>query len=134
MTDSARTAVCIACDAIIVLRPIGVPRRHCDSCLKPYVKAKQRAHNKVIKAIYAGQLKPASDYQCVDCQQPAVVWDHRDYRAPFDVEPTCKRCNALRGPAIWEGAKHKRNFFLPKIYVSQISHWTYGEGDAGALL
>jgi DNA-directed RNA polymerase subunit RPC12/RpoP len=131
----ARTATCIACDAIIVLKPIGVPRRHCDDCRYWFVTAKQRAGNKVSKAVYTGQMEPATNYKCADCGRPAAVWDHRDYRLPLQVEPTCKRCNALRGPAIWDGAKNKPD--APDCAAFTLLEWKtpladrdYASGDA----
>jgi hypothetical protein len=36
--------------------------------------------------------------KCADCDQRAEVWDHRDYRYPFAVEPVCVGCNSARGP------------------------------------
>lgn len=37
---------------------------------------------------------------CVDCGAEAMVYDHREYAKPLDVEPVCVSCNKRRGPAI----------------------------------
>jgi hypothetical protein len=41
---------------------------------------------------------------CVDCGEPAIEYDHRDYGRPLDVQPVCRRCNKKRGTAIWPNA------------------------------
>lgn len=56
------------------------------------------AHGVVAKAIRDGFLRPATERLCVDCLRPAEEYDHRDYRYPLEVEPTCHRCNSRRGP------------------------------------
>ncbi len=58
------------------------------------------AHRAVKKAIARGDLKPIQRHTCVDCDSPAEVYDHRDYRFPLAVEPVCQGCNARRGPGL----------------------------------
>lgn len=36
---------------------------------------------------------------CVDCGRRALVYEHRDYARPLDVDPVCDPCNRRRGPA-----------------------------------
>jgi hypothetical protein len=52
-------------------------------------------------AIASGEMKPVSDFVCVDCEKPATAYDHRDYRKLLDVQPVCRTCNYKRGPAAW---------------------------------
>ena len=58
-------------------------------------------HSRVASAIRSGLLKhPVRDgLRCADCGCAAVEYDHRDYNEPLQVEPVCRRCNLLRGPA-----------------------------------
>lgn len=37
---------------------------------------------------------------CTDCGKPATCYDHRDYLKPDEVEPVCRACNKIRGPAL----------------------------------
>lgn len=62
---------------------------------------RQPAHVAVARAIRHGILRSLKDFQtdCVDCGGIAVAYDHRDYDKPLEVDPVCKRCNILRGPA-----------------------------------
>ncbi len=76
----------------------------CPKCKSPRwnVAAKvsqNNAHALVRQAITQGLL-PALDgsIACIDCGAPATVYEHRDYAKPLDVDPTCKRCDILRGP------------------------------------
>lgn len=54
----------------------------------------------VAHAIRRGELPKVSTLSCVDCGKPATDYDHRDYNKPLDVQPVCRSCNKLRGPAI----------------------------------
>lgn len=60
-----------------------------------------RAHGLVDKAIKNGTLKKLNgQIMCVDCKSaPATQYDHRDYLKPLEVDPVCRECNRLRGPA-----------------------------------
>lgn len=63
--------------------------------------AQRRAHRRVRRAILRGEL-PRLDgsIPCSDCKNPAEVYEHRCYLSPLDVQPVCRTCNILRGPAI----------------------------------
>ncbi len=60
-----------------------------------------RARRIVESAIKQGLLPSLSDgkTKCVDCEQPALAHDHRNYNRPLDVEPVCRSCNVKRGAA-----------------------------------
>lgn len=51
-------------------------------------------------AVRDGRLPHPSTMVCVDCDGPAIEYEHRDYNKPLEVEPVCRRCNLLRGPAV----------------------------------
>lgn len=51
-------------------------------------------------AIRDGRLTHPRLLRCTDCAGPAVEYEHRDYNRPLHVDPICRRCNLLRGPAI----------------------------------
>ena len=59
-----------------------------------------RAMAAVSAAIQDGFLARPATCVCVDCGAQAQQYDHRDYRRPLEVEPVCRSCNKLRGPAI----------------------------------
>lgn len=54
----------------------------------------------VNKAIKQGTLDHPRRLQCVDCDNPAWCYDHRDYRKPLEVQPICQGCNNRRGAAL----------------------------------
>ena len=60
----------------------------------------REAYRAIARARANGLLPAAKEFQCVDCGKQALDWDHRDYNKPLDVEPVCRSCNKLRGPAI----------------------------------
>lgn len=69
----------------------------------PSIKLETKCHNAhsyVAKAIRDGYLARPSTLTCIDCGQPAEVYDHRDYNKPLTVEPVCHACNLNRGPGI----------------------------------
>lgn len=68
-------------------------------------ETKRRAHSAVSLAVARGQLPRAKELVCLDCGGPANDWDHRDYAKPLEVEPVCRSCNLLRGPAL-NGPNH----------------------------
>jgi hypothetical protein len=51
------------------------------------------------EAVRIGELPPASTLPCIDCGTVAYCYDHRDYYKPTVVDPVCRSCNVLRGPA-----------------------------------
>jgi hypothetical protein len=67
-----------------------------------FILLQDRAHTAVWRAVMAGRLPNLrrDPTPCVDCGAPSVVYDHRDYGRPLEVEPVCRRCNRLRGPAV----------------------------------
>ena len=61
------------------------------------------ARNRVAAKVYHGKLPKATDFECVDCGEPAQEYDHRDYTKPLEVDPVCRSCHVERGdgyPAI----------------------------------
>lgn len=77
----------------------GMNKRRCQDCARVLYTAGARAHVQVKKAIRRGDLKPPTEFHCVDCGLLADRYDHRDYDRPLEVEPVCHSCNAKRGPA-----------------------------------
>lgn len=64
-------------------------------------RARENAHRKVSEAMKRGTLARLPDGRpCVDCGAIAVLWEHRDYSRPLDVEPVCASCNNRRGPGL----------------------------------
>lgn len=61
--------------------------------------ARMYAMAEVHRAIHCGVLMRADQKRCVDCDDWAMCWDHRDYSKPFYIEPVCLSCNCLRPPA-----------------------------------
>lgn len=61
---------------------------------------RMRKAQALVKAMMDCDLLPRLDgsVACVDCGEPAAVYDHRDYYKPMEVEPVCHRCNSRRGP------------------------------------
>jgi hypothetical protein len=59
-----------------------------------------RAASKIKYLVERGLLEPARKHDCVDCGDQANHYDHRDYREPCVVEPVCRGCNSIRGPAL----------------------------------
>ena len=91
--------VCKFCNKDIVGREPAA--RFCFSCVDGRSKrtGATNAHNAVQKAIKKGILAPAKTLVCVDCNEMADRYDHRDYNKPLDVVPVCRKCNAQRGEA-----------------------------------
>lgn len=79
----------------------------CSACRSPLDSPQYLAHRAVATAIAAGQLARPADFPCADCAGPAIEYDHRDYSKPLQVEPVCRRCNLLRGPALGSPALAK---------------------------
>lgn len=74
--------------------------KYCLKCYFSRANGHQSAIAAVCKAVRKGMLPRASSRVCVDCGAQAAVYDHRDYALPLVVEPVCRRCNFMRGPAI----------------------------------
>jgi len=57
---------------------------------------KTKAHNATNNAIAAGQLAPASDFECQHCDQQAQEYHHYEGYAPvhwFDIIALCRACH-----------------------------------------
>lgn len=112
--------VCLDCQARLPQNVNGRgkkarPTLRCATCA-----AQRRQHNEAVrnaayravaKAVKAGALKRPYGQSCADCGRPAEVFDHRDYSKPLQVEPVCRSCNVMRGPAdVWpEGGRPNRS-------------------------
>jgi len=59
-------------------------------------------------------LSGITPISCVDCGDQAQCYDHRDYLAPFAVEPVCQACNARRGMAVGTFTNHPE-YWLEKF-------------------
>lgn len=69
-------------------------------------------------AIKDGKLPRAIGLGCTDCGRPAEAYDHRDYTQPLKVDPVCRSCNVMRGPAdVWPDGFDPR----PRALISQES-------------
>ena len=93
------TRSCIACGADLSARHWLATR--CLSCAPKALRAGGRsaAHGAVARAVRLGALAHPSTLTCVDCGKQARDYDHRDYSKPLVVQPVCRSCNKLRGPA-----------------------------------
>jgi hypothetical protein len=89
---------CLACGKR-ASRNFRARQRLCWSCVGTHRAEGAAAVRQVTRAIRLGQLPKPSTLQCVDCGNPATEYDHRDYAKPLDVQPVCRSCNKLRGPA-----------------------------------
>lgn len=99
---------CFLCGAVEMTKG-GCSRFRCSGCKDAGIfgrldgfgaLGKERAGREVREAIRSGVLAHASAMRCVDCGAQAVEYDHRDYNRPLLVEPVCRPCNLVRGPAI----------------------------------
>jgi hypothetical protein len=93
-----RTFQCVTCLGFFPVR-FTKSKRSCVECEALRVRAKEVAQARVHAEIKAGRMKPATAYQCVDCGAQAAGYEHRNYSEPLCVDPVCRRCNRLRGPA-----------------------------------
>lgn len=73
---------------------------YCFLCLKLKHPLQAEAGSLVFNATLYGGLPKARGQACVDCGGPAILYDHRDYLKPLEVEPVCDGCNKRRGPAL----------------------------------
>lgn len=69
---------------------------------KEFRRLARFAHSEVSKAVRLGLLRPATACDCADCGKPAEQYDHRSYLKPLEVDPVCRSCNQVRGPAAIE--------------------------------
>lgn len=94
-----RDCVCVECGQTFA----GVRAGRCHPCSRHryfFMRAEARAaHLAVARARRAGLLDAPRGKPCADCGGAAIEYDHRDYSEPLEVEPVCRRCNLLRGPA-----------------------------------
>lgn len=77
-----------------------VKKRNRESAKRASRHPNNIARQMVGLAVRRGMLRPASEYLCVDCGDPAKHYDHRDYNKPLDVVPVCVTCNGKRGRGI----------------------------------
>lgn len=100
LRNNPRKYICRCCAGEFEAFPMG---RHwyCDDCGHALYAAQRVAKNWIALAIRSGVLMRADAFRCVDCDQWATDWEHRDYDKPLAVEPTCASCNFLRGPAVF---------------------------------
>lgn len=97
---------CVDCRGPVAAYPNRRPPLRCHPCKVRRYRAMapvgQRAAAAVAGAIRRGLLRRPSEFSCTDCGKPATCYDHRDYTKPLDVQPVCRSCNVMRGPAdIW---------------------------------
>lgn len=92
-----RRFVCYKCGEAELVAG-GTARFQCSKC-RVRTPA-DIAHVAVGRAVRRGELERPANFPCADCGGPATEYDHRDYQKPLEVEPVCRRCNLLRGPAL----------------------------------
>ena len=94
---------CLQCGLTRVRWRKGKNRYFCNPCTLVRAKCSGRATASSLlqREIRAGRIRPAKEFQCVDCGVPAQAYDHRDYSKPLDVQPVCNGCNVRRGPGKW---------------------------------
>lgn len=91
--------ICVACGKRYKTPEKWAAQSYCFNCAADAHYARNDATSEVTKAIRLGVLMRADQFRCVDCDNWAAVWDHRDYHKPFQVEPVCKSCNSRRPAA-----------------------------------
>jgi hypothetical protein len=104
--SKAKEFKCVHCGVVLAQRH-NTSKRCCLDCEHQTENDKRRARYHIVKAIASGTMLPASRYECWDCNEPAVCYDHRNYARPLDVQPVCKACNGRRGPAKLGGGRGK---------------------------
>lgn len=103
MTREAVGAPCFGCGDTGPRARRKLAGRFCDRCSPVYRAIGREAKRTFSRAQRAGLIPDVTWRACVDCGAPARHNDHRDYLQPLVVEPTCHRCNLLRGPGIRRG-------------------------------
>lgn len=73
-------------------------------------RLQSQAHWLTKRAIKLGFLPHPKTLRCADCGDPAYGYDHRDYREPLIVAPTCNPCNGRRPRALPWGPKPNNTF------------------------
>jgi hypothetical protein len=102
--------------------------QHCRYCItanliyRKYGTGQVEAIKAVKREVKEGRMQPPTAFACVDCGEPAVAYEHRDYNRPLDVEPVCRSCNGHRGYAIPKTMTFAE--FMTSIYRT---HWISGE-------
>jgi hypothetical protein len=95
--------VCLDCESPVRGAPGARPPLRCSPCItvrrKWLHERSGPAATAVAREIREGRLPRPSTLVCVDCGRPAEQYDHRDYTKPLQVEPVCRSCNVIRGPA-----------------------------------
>lgn len=73
----------------------------CTQCHRIQFPVMEAAHQSVAQAVREGRLTNLRLCwtACIDCGLRATQYDHRDYMQPLVVDPVCRKCNRLRGPA-----------------------------------
>jgi hypothetical protein len=95
--------------------------QHCNIGMRRAKSGATRAHNQVFSAIQSGDL-PRLDgsISCEDCGQPAVEYDHRNYKRPLDVHPVCRKCNKRRGRGAHRGVSSSNGVLRTNLTREQI--------------
>lgn len=98
----AETQNCKICGRLYIGRR---PSKTCIWCTAEMRPIQRKAIQQVNAAVRRGDLPALTGQQlCHDCGQPAVMYDHRDYRNAMDVHAVCASCNCRRGRAVWRAA------------------------------
>jgi hypothetical protein len=90
--------ICVRCTQPFKREPQS---KYCWPCNDKTRIEQSIAYRAVRKAIRQGDLAGIDTQYCVDCGAFAELYDHRSYLRPTEVEPVCRRCNILRGPALF---------------------------------
>jgi hypothetical protein len=93
-----------------------------------------KAMKTVHQAIKRGLLPELDGLKCMDCNEPATCYDHRNYFEPMKVDPVCKGCNNRRGPgypplSAGDGEAYKKS--PPKGADTAGYKWGSVEGGEG---
>jgi len=91
---------CNRCGHQWLARSLQLPAQcpKCKHSLWRETPTQSQAQQAVRRAIKRGEfLALNGNIPCVDCGQPAKVYDHRNYTHPLMVDAVCMSCNAKRG-------------------------------------
>lgn len=92
-----QTRPCHGCGAPYVAGPRKMFCARCNPAYRVVQRDARRAHG---IAMRLGLIERLDGRSCADCGQPAKARDHRDYTRALDTDPTCHRCNLVRGPGL----------------------------------